>query len=102
MAVEAIPSLSQLTPGQQSAAIVLARQQAMRQVKRSRQRQGLRETLPYSTLSRLAIDHLQAHPKLIAEAAASPILQELGIVRKRRTVGRKDKSLFTTHVQNGS
>ena len=36
-----------------------------------------------------------------SEAAASPIVQELGIVRKRRTVGRKDKSLFTTHVQNG-
>ena len=47
------------------------------------------------------MEHLQANPALLAEAAASPIVQELGIVRKRRTVGRKDKSLFTTHVQNG-
>jgi hypothetical protein len=85
----------------QSAIVILARQAAMREVKRRRQKQGLRETLPYAVLSRLAMEHLQANPALLAEAAASPIVQELGIVRKRRTVGRKDKSLFTTHVQNG-
>jgi hypothetical protein len=83
------------------AAVILARQWAMREVKRRRQKQALRETLPFSTLARLSNDYLQAHPELYAEALASPIVQELGIVRKRRTVGRKGKSLFTTHVQNG-
>jgi hypothetical protein len=96
MAAEANPSLFR-----QHAAVILARQAAMREVKRQRQRQGLRETLPYSTLIRLAMEYLQAHRELIADAAASPIVQNLGIVRKRRTVVRKGKSLFTTHVQNG-
>jgi hypothetical protein len=47
------------------------------------------------------MDLLDAHPALLAEAALSPIVQNLGIVRKRRTIGRKGKSLFTTHVRNG-
>ena len=85
----------------QHAAVILARQHAMREVKRRRQKQGIKGPLPFSTLSRLAIEWLDAHPELLADAAASPIVQELRILRKRRTVGRKDKSLFTTHVQNG-
>jgi hypothetical protein len=93
--------LSELTPDQQQAAVILARLAAQREVKRLRQKKGIRGPLPYSTLSRLANEWLDANPQLIAEAAASPIVQELGIVRKRRAVGRKDKSLFTTHVQNG-
>jgi hypothetical protein len=85
----------------QHAAVILARQHAMREVKRRRQKQGIKGPLPFSTLSRLAIEWLDAHPELLADAAASPIGQEVRILRKRRTVGRKDKSLFTTHVQNG-
>jgi N-acyl-D-aspartate/D-glutamate deacylase len=84
MAIEAIPSLSQLTPRQQSVAIVLARQAAMREVKRRRQKQGIKGTLPFSTLSRLAIEHLQAHPELYAEALASPVVQELGVAHRKR------------------
>jgi hypothetical protein len=46
MAVEANPSLLR-----QHAVVILARQAAMREVKRQRQRQGLRQTLPMSTLN---------------------------------------------------
>jgi hypothetical protein len=95
MAAEANPSLLR-----QSAIVILARQAAMREVKRRLRKQGLKGSLPHSTLARLGIEWLYDHPELLAEAAASPIVQ-LGIVRKRRTVGRKGKSLFTTQVQNG-
>ena len=84
----ATPSLSELTPQQQHAAVTLARLAAQKEIKRCRQKQGLRETLPHSTLARLSIEWLADHPELLAEAAASP-------------VGRKGKSPFTTHVQNG-
>jgi hypothetical protein len=50
MAAEANPSLLR-----HHAAVILARQAAIKQIKRQRKKQGLRETLPYSTLSRLAI-----------------------------------------------
>jgi hypothetical protein len=83
------------------AAVILARQAAMWEVKRRRQKLGLRETLPYSTLAKLAHEWLDDHPELIAEAALSPIVQNLQLTHRRRTVGRKGKSLFTTHVQNG-
>ena len=85
----------------QHVAVILARQRALREVKRRRRKQGLRETLPYSTLARLAREWLDQHPQLYAEALASPIVQELTLTHSRRTVGRKGKSLFTTHVQNG-
>ena len=85
----------------QHAAVILARQHAMREVKRRRQKQGIKGPLPFSTLSRLAIEWLDAHPELLADAAASPIVQELRIRESEGPVGRKDKSLFTTHVQNG-
>ena len=87
----------------QSAIVILAQQSALRIVKRRIQAQGRVKlsTLSAATLTRIADDYLREHPELIAEAAADPIVQNLGIVRKRRTVGRKDKSLFTTHVQNG-
>jgi hypothetical protein len=93
MAAEANASLLR-----QSAIVILARQSAMREVKRRRQKAGIKATLPHSTLARLSIEWLADHPELLAEAAASPIVQNLGIVRKRRTVGRKGKSLFTTQV----
>jgi hypothetical protein len=84
----------------QHTAVILARQAALREVKRRRQKAGPRQTLPYSVLSRLANEWLQAHPELFAEAAASPIVQNLRIEHSRRTIGRKGKSLFTTHVHN--
>jgi hypothetical protein len=67
MAVEANPSLLR-----QRAAVILARRAAMREVKLRRQKQGVRQTLPMAILTRLAIEHLQANPELLAEAAASP------------------------------
>jgi hypothetical protein len=84
----------------QQAAVILARQAAMREVKRRRRKQGLKGSLPHSTLARLSIEWLADHPELLVEAARSPIVQNLGIVRERRTVVRKGKSLFTTQVQN--
>ena len=59
----------------QHAAVILARQAAMREVKRRRQKQGIKGSLPYAVLSRLAIEHLQAHPELLLQAAADPIVQ---------------------------
>jgi hypothetical protein len=96
MAVEANPNLLR-----QHAAVILARRAAIKAVRQQRKRQGLRETLPMSVLTAMAIAHLERHPELLAEAAVSPIVQNLGIVRKRRTVGREGKSPFTTHVRNG-
>ena len=81
MAAEANPSLLR-----QHAVVILARQSAMREVKRRRQKQGIKGSLPFSTLSRLAIEHLQANPQLIAEAAASPIVQMLGNSHRQRIV----------------
>jgi Resolvase, N terminal domain len=69
----------------QHAAVILARQAAMREVKRRRQKQGIKGSLPHSTLARLAIEHLQDHPHLLAEAAADPLVQILGnSIRRRR------------------
>ena len=73
----------------QHAAVILARQHAMREVKRRRQKQGIKGPLPFSTLSRLAIEWLDTHPELLADAAAWPIVQELTLPhRKRRPAGQ--------------
>jgi hypothetical protein len=70
----------------------------MREVRRRRQKLGLHETLPYSTLTRLAIEHLQAHPELIAETAASPIVQELGnSIRRRRPDPKRELPCRSKH-----
>jgi hypothetical protein len=51
-------------------AMVLARHRAIRQIKHQRKRQGLRQSLPHSTLSKLATEYLEQHPALLLEAAA--------------------------------
>jgi hypothetical protein len=51
MAAEANPSLLR-----QSAIVILATQAAMREMKRRRQKQGLKGSLPHSTLARLGIE----------------------------------------------
>ena len=73
------PSLRSLLAERQHAAVILARQAAETAVKRRIQREGRIKlsTLTAAHLARLAIEHLEAHPELIAEAAASPILQNL-------------------------
>jgi hypothetical protein len=40
----------------QHAAVILARQAALKQIKQQRKRLGLRETLPMSVLGRMAMD----------------------------------------------
>jgi hypothetical protein len=55
----------------QHATVILARQAAMREVRRRRQKLGLRETLPHSTLARLGSEWLAAHPEPLVEAACS-------------------------------
>ena len=81
----------------QHAAVILARQAAMREVKRRRQKQGLRETLPYAALSRLANEWLDQHPELIAEAALSPIVQELTLPHKKRRPAPQALPLCKSH-----
>jgi hypothetical protein len=76
----------------QHAAVILARQAAMRKVKRRRQKQGFRETLPMAVLSRLAIEHLQANPELYAEAAVSPIVQNLSNSFQKKEVEKSSTS----------
>jgi hypothetical protein len=95
MAAEANPSLLR-----QSAIVILARQAAMREVKRRRQKQGLRETWPHSTLARLGNEWLHDHPELLAEAAASPIVQNLRLAHRRRTADPKRELLCRNQVRN--
>jgi RecB family exonuclease len=72
-------SLSELNALRQSAAVILARQAALRTIKSKIKREGRVKlgTLSQATLTRLANEWLQAHPELVAEAAASPIVAEL-------------------------
>jgi hypothetical protein len=85
----------------QHAAVILARQQAIKAVRRQRQKQGLRETLPMSVLSRLAREWLDDHPALLAEAAASPILQNLQLAHRKRRPRNQALPLCETHERNG-
>jgi hypothetical protein len=79
MAVEANPSLLR-----EHAAVILARQAAIKAVRQQRKRQGLRETLPMSVLSRMAIAHLKERPELLAEAALSRVDSFLGVEKSFR------------------
>ena len=98
----AAPSLRSLLAERQAAAVVLARQAALRAVRRRIQKEGkIKEPLPLSTLSRLANEWLDDHPELYAEALASPIVQNSGIVRRRRAVDRQRELLCESHAQNG-
>ena len=86
------------------AAYVLARYRAMRLIKQQIKAEGrIKGPLPQAVLNRLAAELLEACPHLVAAAATDPIVVQMSqVAHRRRTVGRKDKSLFTTHVQNGS
>jgi hypothetical protein len=95
MAVEANPSLLR-----EHAAVILARQAAIKAVRQQRKRQGLRETLPMSVLSRMAIAHLKEHPELLAEAALSPIVQNLGISGRKGRPRNQALPLCKSHERN--
>jgi tRNA-dihydrouridine synthase len=62
----------------QHAAVILARQQALREIRRRIKREGRvpLSTLSYATLTRMAYDLVNAEPELVAEAAK--IARELG------------------------
>jgi hypothetical protein len=97
----AIASLPELTPEQQQTAVILARLAARREVKRQRQRQGIKGLLPHSTLARLGNEWLAANPQLYAEAAADPIVQNLQHSIRRRTADLKQELVCRSQVQNG-
>ena len=75
----ATPSLAQLNPRQQSAAVILARQAARNAVKRQIQRRGRVKLsmVPYGEITRLADAYLREHHELYAQSALSPIVQNL-------------------------
>ena len=63
--------------------MILARQAAQTAVKRRIKREGRIKlsTLTAAHIARLAIEYLEAHPELIAEAAASPTCRTYKIRR---------------------
>src|SRR6516162_2707604 len=65
--------LASLLAERQHAVFVLAKQAAIRAVRRKIQKEGRIKlwTLPLSTITRLADEHLRQHPELYAEALAS-------------------------------
>ena len=87
----------------QHAAVILAQQAAQRAVKRQIRSQGKIKlsAISAATLTRLGNDYLRSHPELLVEAAADPIVQNLGIVKRRRRVDRKRELLCESHAQNG-
>jgi hypothetical protein len=93
--------LSELTPQQHHTAVILARLAAQKAVRRPRQRVGIKGSLPASVWSRLAIQHLQANPHLLVEAAADPLVQILGKTIRRRRPDPKQELLCKSQVQIG-
>jgi hypothetical protein len=85
-----------------SAAVIIARHLALKAIKQRRQKQGLREPLPFSTLTRLAHEWLDQHPELLAEAALSPIVQNSEHSNRRRRADLKEEFQCRCQVQNGA
>jgi hypothetical protein len=87
----------------QSAVVILARQSAIRAVRRRIQKEGkIKEPLPLSTLSRLANEWLHCHPELLLEAAQSDIVLQMSTLphRKRRPAAQ-GLPLCKSHERNG-
>ena len=82
---------------------VLAKQAALRAVKRQIQKEGrVKVTLiPAGKLGALATWYLEAHPELFQEVLASPLVQNSEHSRKRRSFDWQRKLLNETHAQNG-
>jgi hypothetical protein len=83
----AVLSLRSLLAERQHAAVLLGTQAAETAMKRRIQREGRIKllTLPLSTITRLAREHLQAqaHPELYAEALASDISTQESLICRR-------------------
>jgi hypothetical protein len=84
------------------AVTVLAKQAALKAVRRQLQREGRvkQSLLPASILSILAKQYLGAHPELYAEAAQSPIARISQHTHKTNTVAPQALPLCKSHVQN--
>jgi hypothetical protein len=82
MAAEANASLLR-----QHAAVILARQAAMRIIKKQIRAEGrLRlSTIPQAVLNRLAIELVEACPQLVAAAANDPIVLQMTAPRRPTT-----------------
>jgi hypothetical protein len=98
----ATPTLSELSPRQQSATVTLAQQAARRSVKHQLQRQGRVKPsmLAAAELTRLAEAYLATHRELYAQAAQSPIVQMLGVAHRKRRPRNQSLPLCETQVQN--
>jgi hypothetical protein len=94
--------LPQLSPRQQSATVTLAQQAARNAVKRQLQREGRVKPsmVPYAKLTRLAEAYLATHRELYAQAALSPIVQNLGVAHRKRRPRNQGLPACKSHVQN--
>ena len=98
----ATPSLRSPLVERQHAAVILARQSALKAVRERIKKEGrIKGPLPFSTLSRLANEWLRHHPELYAEALASEIAQKLGVTHRRRRVDPQRELLCECHERNG-
>jgi hypothetical protein len=97
----ATPSLAQLNPRQQSAAVILARQAARNAVKRQIQRRGRVKLsmVPYGEITRLADACLREHHELYAQSALSPIVQNLKDKHRKRRTDPQRELLCKSQVQ---
>jgi hypothetical protein len=84
------------------AVTVLAKQAALKAVRRQLQREGRVKPslLPASTLSILAKQYLGAHPELYVQAAQSPIARISQHTHRKRRTDPKGELLCATSVQN--
>ena len=82
---------------------VLAKQAALREIKKQLQREGrVRVSLvPASKLSALATLYLKAHPELFQEAAQSDLVRMSANTHRRRSRGNQALPLCKSHAQNG-
>jgi hypothetical protein len=95
-------SLAQLNPRRQSATVILAQLAARNAVKRQIQRQGRVKLsmVPYGEITRLAERYLAEHRELLAQAALSPIVQNLKDKHRKRRSDPQRELLCASQVQN--
>src|ERR1700722_17963621 len=88
----------------QSAIVILAQQAALRIVKRQIKAQGRVKlsTLSAATLTRIANDYLREHPALLADAAASPIVQNLTLAHRERRPAAQGVLVCKSQVQKSA
>jgi hypothetical protein len=88
----------------QHAAVILARLSAERLVKKRIRAEGRipLSTIPAARIARLANEWLEAHPELLAEAAADPIVLQISQVSfKRRKPAAQGLPVCKSQERNG-